>query len=173
MLIKTFYHILVHYIPAIDNIPITGNAAEALLQWHILKLLEIQQRIAGTLLHGCLQCLIIDFAALGEDILGASSQTISMKVMGLEKLCPEFGFRHFGRYILHVLALNGGICFKNAVDDVRGKIVFEAIAAVGLRLDVSQECARHTYKSIEMYYSTCIGNLSRATHQFPGSCPFS
>jgi len=46
--------------------------------------------------------------------------------------------------LIHVLALDGGICFENAVYDISGKIVFKAITAVRLRLNISQKGTRNT-----------------------------
>jgi len=43
-----------------------------------------------------------------------------------------------------VFTFDGGIRFKNAVYDIRGKIIFKAIAAVRLRFDVSQKGTRNT-----------------------------
>ena len=47
--------------------------------------------------------------------------------------------------MVQVLPSDGGIRFENALNDVGSEVVFEAIGAVGLRLDVTEERARDAH----------------------------
>lgn len=62
-----------------------------------------------------------------------------MEVMRLEEFRPELGFGQFGGHIFAVFALHCRIGFEYRVDNVDGQVVFETVAAIGLRLDVSEK----------------------------------
>ena len=57
---------------------------------------------------------------------------ISVKVVGLEELCPELMFTHFGRHVLEVFSLDRRVSLEDGLDDVVGQIVLQTIRSVSL-----------------------------------------
>ena len=57
---------------------------------------------------------------------------ISVKVVGLEELCPELMFTHFGRHVLEVFSLDRWVSLEDGLDDVVGQIVLQTIRSVSL-----------------------------------------
>jgi hypothetical protein len=81
--------------------------------------------------------LIIKFGAFCKQILAASINTITMKIMWLKKFCPELWFSQLMWHILQVFLFYCWICFENTLYNVSCKIVLQSITAICLGFDVS------------------------------------
>lgn len=80
--------------------------------------------------------LVINLCTFCKEVLGASVNTVSMEVVGLEELGPELSLWHLCRHILQVLLSYCRVCLKYRLDYVCCQVVLQSVAAISLWLDV-------------------------------------
>lgn len=143
MLVEPLYHALVHDITAVHTILIARSSAETFDKGIIFESSDIEEYIVCRSSDCNFQRLVIDSCAFREQIFAASVDAITMEIVRLKEFRPELGLVQFGRNILGMLALNGRIRFEDAVNDVGCKIIFQAVATIGLWFDVGKKCSRY------------------------------
>ena len=80
----------------------------------------------------------------GEAYLGVG-KSIAVKILGLEKLCPEVSLGHFCRADFQEFGFDFRIRPKDNFDHFRRQIVLDRVGTITLRLHLGQKISSHTH----------------------------
>lgn len=91
---------------------------------------------------------------------------LPVKIMWLKELGPKFRFGHLVRYIINMFLSHCRICFEYGIYDVLCEVVFEAITAISLGLDIREKGSRYTLKNKHVWTSYKVLSTGHASFSF-------